>query len=126
MLWAKVTVGDLVPRWWLDIASAIHFYEAVLATLAILAWHFYQVFFDPDIYPMNWAWYDGKMSLEHYREEHGMDSKSLLEASGTEQQPKPIEAAAKAGKNGDGAPAETAAKHAPENKEKQEELVPRP
>ncbi len=53
----------------------------MLATLAILAWHFYQVFFDPDIYPMNWAWYDGKMSVEHYREEHGLDSKSLLEAS---------------------------------------------
>jgi hypothetical protein len=84
MLWAKVTVGDLIPRWWLDVAAAVHFYEAVLATLAILAWHFYQVFFDPDTYPMNWAWYDGKMSLEHYREEHGLDAKMLLEASRAE------------------------------------------
>ncbi len=81
MLWAKVTVGDLIPRWWLDVAAAVHFYEAVLATLAILAWHFYQVFFDPDTYPMNWAWYDGKMSLEHYREEHGLDAEPLLAAS---------------------------------------------
>jgi cytochrome b subunit of formate dehydrogenase len=84
MLWAKVTVGDLIPRWWLDVAAAVHFYEAVLATLAILAWHFYQVFFDPDTYPMNWAWYDGKMSLEHYREEHGLDAQPLLEASRAE------------------------------------------
>ncbi|HEU5337196.1 MAG TPA: cytochrome b/b6 domain-containing protein [Terriglobales bacterium] len=84
MLWAKVTVGDLIPRWWLDVASAVHFYEAVLATLAILAWHFYQVFFDPDTYPMNWAWYDGKMSLEHYREEHALDTSTLLEASRAE------------------------------------------
>jgi hypothetical protein len=30
---------------------------------------------------MNWAWYDGKMSVEHYREEHGMDAKTLLEAA---------------------------------------------
>src|SRR5690348_2757819 len=128
MLWAKVTVGDLVPRWWLDIASAVHFYEAVLATLAILAWHFYQVFFDPDTYPMNWAWYDGKISLEHYREEHGLDSKSLLEASVAEQQPaenNPAEVSTKAGKNGDGTLAETTAKGAPENNEKQEELAPR-
>ena len=51
MLWAKVLVGNHMPRWWLDVATAIHFYEAVLATLAIIVWHFYQVFFDPDVYP---------------------------------------------------------------------------
>ena len=81
MLWAKVLVGDILARWWLDVATAIHFYEAVLATLAIVVWHFYQVFFDPDVYPMNWAWWDGKMSYEHYREEHGLDSETLLAAA---------------------------------------------
>jgi cytochrome b subunit of formate dehydrogenase len=81
MLWAKVVVGNHLPRWWLDIATAIHFYEAVLATLAIVVWHFYQVFFDPDVYPMNWAWWDGKMTLHHYREEHGLDETPLIEIS---------------------------------------------
>src|SRR5438045_149469 len=81
MLWAKVQFGNLLPRWWLDIATAIHFYEAVLATLAIVVWHFYQVFFDPDVYPMNWTWWDGKMSFEHYREEHSLDSETLLQAA---------------------------------------------
>jgi len=79
-LWAKVTVGNLLPRWWIDAATAIHLYEAVLATLAILIWHFYQVFFDPDIYPMNWAWWDGRMSLDHYRAEHALDTASVPEA----------------------------------------------
>ena len=78
MLWAKVSVGNHLPRWFLDIATAIHFYEAVLATLAILVWHFYQVFFDPDVYPMNWAWWDGKMTEHHYREEHGLDENPLI------------------------------------------------
>ena len=81
MLWAKVVVGNHLPRWWLDIATAIHFYEAVLATLAIVVWHFYQVFFDPDVYPMNWAWWDGKMTLHHYREEHGLDEIPVMEIS---------------------------------------------
>jgi cytochrome b subunit of formate dehydrogenase/5-methylcytosine-specific restriction endonuclease McrA len=84
MLWAKVSVGSLLARWWLDIATAIHFYEAVLATLAIVVWHFYQVFLDPDVYGMNWAWWDGKMSFEHYREEHGLDTETLLEAARAE------------------------------------------
>lgn len=74
MLWAKVLVGNHLPRWWLDVATAIHFYEAVLATLAIVVWHFYQVFLDPDVYPMNWAWWDGKMPLHLYREEHALDT----------------------------------------------------
>ena len=81
MLWAKVFFGNHVPRWWLDVATAVHFYEAILATLAIVVWHFYQVFFDPDVYPMNWAWLDGKMTLHHYREEHGLDEHPQIEST---------------------------------------------
>jgi cytochrome b subunit of formate dehydrogenase len=80
MIWGKVWVGNLLARWWVDVATSIHFYEAILATLAILVWHFYQVFLDPDVYPMNWAWWDGKMAVEHYRQEHGLDSETLDEA----------------------------------------------
>jgi cytochrome b subunit of formate dehydrogenase len=77
MLWAKVWVGNLLARWLVDVATAIHFYEAILATLAIVVWHFYQVFFDPDVYPMNWTWWDGKMPVEHYKHEHELDTESL-------------------------------------------------
>ena len=80
MLWAKVWVGNTLARWWVDIATAVHFYEAILATLAIMVWHFYQVFLDPDVYPMNWAWWDGKMPVEHYKHEHGLDTESIAEA----------------------------------------------
>ncbi|HEX4757294.1 MAG TPA: cytochrome b/b6 domain-containing protein [Terracidiphilus sp.] len=76
MLWAKVWVGNTLARWWVDIATAVHFYEAILATLAIVVWHFYQVFLDPDVYPMNWAWWDGKMPMDHYRHEHGLDKET--------------------------------------------------
>ena len=80
MIWAKVWVGDLLARWWVDVATAIHFYEAILATLAIVVWHLYQVIFDPDVYPMNWAWWDGKMPVEHYRHEHELDTEAVDEA----------------------------------------------
>jgi formate dehydrogenase gamma subunit len=70
MIWFKIAVFGFLPRWWIDIALAIHFYEAILATLAIIVWHFYQVIFDPDVYPINWAFYDGRMSETLYREEH--------------------------------------------------------
>ncbi|PWT95700.1 MAG: hypothetical protein C5B55_00965 [Blastocatellia bacterium] len=73
MIWFKLGIFSFLPRWWIDIALAIHFYEAVLATLAIIVWHFYHVIFDPDVYPINWAFVDGNVSEEFYREEHELD-----------------------------------------------------
>ncbi len=72
MIWFKLGIFAFLPRWAIDVALSIHFYEAVLATLAIVVWHFYHVIFDPDVYPVNFAFLDGRVSTEHYREEHGL------------------------------------------------------
>jgi len=55
MLWANSFTLAWLPKSLLDVATAVHFYEAVLATLAILVWHFYSVIFDPDVYPLDTA-----------------------------------------------------------------------
>jgi cytochrome b subunit of formate dehydrogenase len=60
MLVFTETVLRLWPKVWHDAAMVIHYYEAVLATLAIVVWHFYWVIFDPAEYPMNPAWLIGK------------------------------------------------------------------
>ena len=59
------TVLRLLPKVWHDVAQVIHFYEAVLATLAILVWHAYWVVFDPREYPMNPAWIIGRKKGHH-------------------------------------------------------------
>ncbi len=79
MIWFKMGAFGSLPRWWIDIAIAVHFYEAVLATLAILVWHFYHVIFDPDAYPVNFAFYDGRVSEELYKEEHELAYEQLRE-----------------------------------------------
>ena len=56
-----------MPKLVLDIANSLHFYEAVLAALAILIWHFYFVIFDPDVYPMDTAWLVGKSPRAEHR-----------------------------------------------------------
>ncbi|MCC7519346.1 MAG: cytochrome b/b6 domain-containing protein [Verrucomicrobiae bacterium] len=73
-IWFKIDVTRFLPRWVVDVATTIHFYEAVLAVLAILVWHLYHVMFDPDTYPMNWAWMDGRVSEAWHREEHPEDT----------------------------------------------------
>ncbi len=60
MLIFTETVLRTLPKVWLDVAQVIHFYEAVLATLAIFVWHLYWSIFDPAEYPMNPAWLIGR------------------------------------------------------------------
>jgi formate dehydrogenase gamma subunit len=52
----------------LAISTAIHFYEAILATAAIVIWHFYAVIFDPDIYPLKWTFLTGRAPEHEVRE----------------------------------------------------------
>lgn len=58
-LWFSNLTLRYLPGWVPNVATAVHFYEAILASLAILVWHMYWVIFDPDVYPMDWSWWDG-------------------------------------------------------------------
>lgn len=73
MIWFKLDVTRFLPRWAVDVALTIHYYESVLACLAILVWHFYHVIFDPDIYPLNAACWDGRVSEEWQKHEHPLE-----------------------------------------------------
>jgi hypothetical protein len=73
MIWFKMDVTRFLPRWAVDVATTVHYYEAILACLAILVWHFYHVIFDPDVYPLNRAALDGRVSREWMEEEHPLD-----------------------------------------------------
>lgn len=66
LLWFNNFTLRYLPKWVSDASTAVHFYEAILATLSILVWHMYMVIFDPDVYPMETAWITGKASLDHF------------------------------------------------------------
>jgi len=68
-----------MPKVWHDVAQVIHYYEAVLATLAILVWHAYWVVFDPGEYPMNPSWLIGTRPAHRAQPEQ--------EAEGTGERP---------------------------------------
>ena len=70
LLWFNNMAMRFFPLWVLDVSTVIHLYEAILATLAIIVWHFYYVFLNPDIYPMNFACITGKITEEEMRKEH--------------------------------------------------------
>jgi formate dehydrogenase gamma subunit len=67
LLWFNNFTLRHFPKWISDAATAVHYYEAILATFSILLWHFYMVIFDPLVYPMDTAWLNGKVPADHYR-----------------------------------------------------------
>lgn len=85
MIWFYVWSGRVFSDWGVSFARAWHFYEAIVASLAIVVWHFYQVLIDPGVAPMNSAWIDGKMPADHYREEHPLDADTACSAEVTMQ-----------------------------------------
>jgi hypothetical protein len=81
LLTGRSTARTAIPA---SQGTLVHYCEAILATLAILVWHFYHVIFDPDVYPMSGAWLDGKMSEEHFKEEHAKEYEKTAGTSGIE------------------------------------------
>ncbi len=70
MLWFDNWFINFLPKGVLDVALVIHFWEAWLASLAILVWHLYSVIFHPHVYPMNPSWITGNMPDDMYELEH--------------------------------------------------------
>ena len=77
LLWFDNISLGLFTKLGLDAATLIHYYEAILATLAILVWHMYFVIFNPDVYPMNLAWLFGTITEEEMLEEHPLELERL-------------------------------------------------
>jgi len=82
MLWFHEFFGAMTSKEFLDIMTIIHFYEAWLATLAIIVWHFYFIIFNPDVYPMNVAWFKGTLTEHEMLEEHPLELERLKAKAG--------------------------------------------
>ncbi len=80
ILWFDNASMGYITKLGFDISRLVHFYEAVLATLAIIVWHFYWIIFNPDVYPMNLSWLTGRMSEGEMLEEHPLQLEEMKAA----------------------------------------------
>ncbi len=81
VMWFDNTFIRLLTKLGYDVSRTIHFWEAWLAMLAILVWHFYFVIFNPDVYPMNMSWLNGRLTEREMEEEHPLELERILEPS---------------------------------------------
>jgi len=84
-LWFPVHATILFPRWVLDIIRVIHGFEAILAFLAIIIWHMYNVHLNPEVFPMSRVWLNGRMELEFLHSHHRLEYERMLTELPSEQ-----------------------------------------
>jgi cytochrome b subunit of formate dehydrogenase len=80
IMWFNNYFMGMITKLGWDIARTIHYYEAWLAFLAIVVWHFYFVIFNPDVYPMSLAWWKGTLTEEEMAEEHPLELERIKAA----------------------------------------------
>jgi cytochrome b subunit of formate dehydrogenase len=67
------------PLWVHDIFIIIHGYEAILAFLAVIIWHMYNVHLSPEVFPMSKVWLNGKISGKELRLLHPLEYEKIKE-----------------------------------------------
>ncbi len=63
-----------------DIAREAHSDEGLLATLAIIVWHFYNVHFNPEVFPMSWVWWRGTLTESEMKHHHPLEYAEIINA----------------------------------------------
>ncbi len=79
LMWANSWSMHWLPKSVLDACTAVHWYEAILATLAIIVWHLYSVILDPDVYPLDTAFLTGRTVRQHDTEVGDEEEKEASE-----------------------------------------------
>ena len=80
ILWFPEVFIGIFPFWLFETAEVVHYYEAWLATLAILVWHWFFVILHPEKYPLSLTWMDGKISEEEFKHHHPLEYEKLKAA----------------------------------------------
>jgi cytochrome b subunit of formate dehydrogenase len=82
LLWFNSFALRHFPKWVTDVSTALHYYEAILATLSILIWHMYTVVFDPEVYPMDRSWITGMSSPHHVQDAQEAPATEPIDSAG--------------------------------------------
>jgi len=74
ILWTQYEWSKFV----VDIAALVHGMEAILASLAIMIWHFYEIHFRAHKSPLDTLWITGVISEDEMKEEYMLHYKKIM------------------------------------------------
>jgi len=76
-------VTTFVPGGVVTASRVAHSYEAFLAFLAIVLWHFYNAHFAADVFPLDTSIFTGRVSIERMQREHPLEYEQWLAQNGS-------------------------------------------
>jgi formate dehydrogenase gamma subunit len=74
ILWTQYNWNKFV----VDIAALVHGMEAILACLAIMIWHLYEIHFRPHKSPLDNTWLTGVIDEDEMKEEYALHYKKIM------------------------------------------------
>ena len=86
ILWFEVPFLNRFQYWVYDLVTTVHYYEALLATLALFAWHFYYTIYNPHVFPLSTTMLTGRISHEEMQRDHVLELR-LLEENAAKKEP---------------------------------------
>jgi formate dehydrogenase subunit gamma len=78
-MWKVELSLKIFPLWVHDIFVIVHGYEAMLAFLAVIIWHMYNVHLNPEVFPMSKIWLNGRITGHELRTLHPLEYRKILE-----------------------------------------------
>ncbi len=84
ILWFPEIFAGFFPWWAFEAAEVVHFFEAILATLAIVFWHWFFVLYHPENYPMKLTFLHGKITEADLKHHHPAEYAEIKSKSAEE------------------------------------------
>jgi cytochrome b subunit of formate dehydrogenase len=79
-LWFATEAMAVMPKWVFDLLAVLHGRESIVIFLLLFVWHLYDVHLRPEVFPMDWSWITGRISLADLKERHPVEYERLRQA----------------------------------------------
>jgi cytochrome b subunit of formate dehydrogenase len=79
-LWFATEAMAVIPKWLFDLLAVLHGRESIVIFLVLFLWHLYDVHLRPEVFPMDWTWITGRISLSELQKRHSLEYERLRKA----------------------------------------------
>jgi len=79
-LWFATEAMAIMPKWLFDTLAVLHGRESIVIFLVLFVWHLYDVHLRPEVFPMDWSWITGRITLADLQERHPAEYERLRQA----------------------------------------------
>ncbi len=84
LLWFATEAMAVMPKWAFDLLAVLHGQESIVIFLLLFVWHLYDVHLRPEVFPMDWSWITGRISLADLKARHRAEYDRLRQAETTD------------------------------------------